>query len=161
MGFKIDVVSEMQLKSNKALSLYDVNTSRHLNRVANMFRNHITKAMKKSGGGRSYKVSKTGQPHTASVRGNPPAIDTGNLSNSFFVMPSSPARLQSSLKTNVHYAKYLEDRTGLNRPFMSKRSKPFQSTVKYANDIAKQISLKVRKIWVFILLIYKQYYIQH
>jgi hypothetical protein len=61
-------------------------------------------------------------------------------------MPSSPARLQSSLKTNVHYAKYLEDRTGLNRPFMSKRSKPFQSTVKYANDIAKQISLKVRKI---------------
>jgi hypothetical protein len=44
---------------------------------------------------------------------------------------------------------------------MSKRSKPFQSTVKYANDIAKQISLKVRKIWVFILLIYKQYYTQH
>ena len=36
---KVDISTEMKLKSNKALSMYEVNAARHLNRVANQFKN--------------------------------------------------------------------------------------------------------------------------
>ena len=143
---KVDVTTQMQLKANKALSLYDVNSARHLNRVANHFRNQIMKAMQKSTGGKIYVVTKSGETHQASVKGNPPAVNTGNLVNSFFVKPASPTNHMASLETNVSYAGRLEDESGLDRPFMSQRSLPFKNTKQFANKIAKDISLNVRKI---------------
>tara|TARA_R100000353_G_scaffold145628_1_gene104484 strand:- start:22 stop:459 length:438 start_codon:yes stop_codon:yes gene_type:complete len=143
---KVDVTTQMQLKTNKAFDLYNINSARHLNRVANHFRNQITKAMQKSTGGNVYIVTKSGKTHQASIRGNPPAVNTGRLVNSFFVKPASPTRLSSSLETNVSYAKFLEDEMNLDRPFMSERSIPFKNTKNYANRIAKDISLNVSKI---------------
>jgi hypothetical protein len=136
----------MQLKANKALDLYDINSSRHLNRVANHFRNQIAKAMHKSTGGRVYKVTKSGKTHRASIKGNPPAVNTGTLVNSFFVKPATPNKLSAQLETKIPYAGHLEDETGLDRPFMSERSVPFKNTKQYAEKIAKDISLNVSKI---------------
>ena len=143
---KVDISTEMKLKSNKALSMYEVNAARHLNRVANQFKNISSVAMHKSSGGRFYKVTKTGKPHQASVKGNPPAKDTGRLINSLFVTPASPTKLSASLSTNVEYAGFLEDKDNLDRPFMSERSQPFQDTKTFAERVAKDISLGVSNI---------------
>ena len=161
MTVKVTVESRIGRNVSKAIDMYEENTARHLNRVANEFRNQITKAMQSSKGGRTYVVTKSGKTHTASVKGNPPAINTGRLVNSFFVKPATRTRNFSSIETKVKYAGYLEDEQGLDRPFMSERSVPFKNTKQYANKMSKDIKLNRAKItWAFILLMYKQYYTQ-
>ena len=146
MSVKVTIESKMNQKISKAVDLYEENTIRHLNRVANHFKNQASKAMRASTGGRTYVVTKSGDTHTASIKGNPPAKDTGNLINSLHVNPATRAKNFSSLETNVKYAGYLEDEQGLDRPFMSKRSIPFKNTKQYANRIAKDIKLNKVKI---------------
>ena len=163
MTVKVKIQSNMRRNVDKAVDMYDENTTRHLNRVANHFKNQIMKGMQRTPkDGITYK--RGGKTHTASSKDNPPAIDTGRLVNSFSVVPSSRARPFSAVQTRVSYANILEQsfaRGGLQRPFMGKESDAFKNTEKYANRIAKDIKLnKVKITWAFILLTYKQYFIQ-
>lgn len=162
MSVKVTIESKMNQKISKAVDLYDENTTRHLNRVANHLRNQILKGMQGTPrDGRTYK--RGNKTHTASSKDNPPAIDTGRLVNSFFIRPATRLKNTSSVETRVSYASILEQsfaRGGLQRPFMGKESDAFKNTKQYANDIAKDIKInKVKISWAFILLTYKQYYI--
>ena len=146
MTVKVKVESKMKQNTDKAMDMYEENTIRHLNRVANHFRNQASKAMRASTGGRTYVVTKDGKTHTASIKGNPPAKNTGNLINSLHVSPATKSRNFSTLETKQKYAGFLEDEQGLDRPFMSERSIPFKNTKQYANRIAKDIKLNKVKI---------------
>ena len=41
MAIKVKVKSKMKQKTDKAMDMYEENTTRHLNRIANHFRNQI------------------------------------------------------------------------------------------------------------------------
>jgi len=147
MTVKVKIQSKMKQKTDKALDLYDVKTAGYLNNVANMFRNHITKNMQSSTGGIIY--VKKGIKHQASLKDNPPAVDTGRLVNSFFIEPATPNKPFSAVQTRVSYANILEQsfaRGGLQRPFMGKESQAFKDTKQYANRKYKDISLGNVKI---------------
>jgi len=163
MTVKVKVESKIKQKTDKALDLYDMKTAGYLNKVANMFRNHIMLGMQQTPkDGKSY--IRGGKVHRASTKDNPPAIDTGRLVNSFFVEPATKNRHFSAVQTRVSYANILEQsfaRGGLQRPFMGEESQAFKDTKQFANKKFKDISLGNIKItWAFILLTYKQYYIQ-
>lgn len=148
MTVKVKIKSDLKAKSKKAINIYEENTLRHLDRVSNMFKNFIVTAMYNSGGGRTYRVSKAKGSkglHTASIKGNPPAVNTNRLVNSIQAFPATKGTFYSRVQTKTEYAKYLEDESGLDRPFMSKRSQPYKEAKKYAEAIAKDISIgKVR-----------------
>lgn len=150
MTVKVTIKSKMKQKTDKALDLYDMRTAGYLNKVANMFRNHIMIGMQRTPkGGRFYKVSKTGKPHQASLKDNPPAVNTGRLVNSFFIELATKNRHFSAVQTRVNYANILEQsfaRGGLQRPFMGKESQAFKDTQKFANKKFKDISLGNIKI---------------
>lgn len=146
MTVKVKVKSKMKQKTDKAMDMYEEKASIHLNNVANMFKNYASKAMRASTGGRTYVVTKDGETHTASIKGNPPAKNTGNLINSLYVEQATPKRLVASLITEQKYAEFLEDEQGLDRPFMSKRSAPYKETKKYAEGKYKDISIGSMKI---------------
>jgi len=148
MSVKVTIESKLNQKISKAVDLYDENTQRHLNRVANHFKNQIMKSMQRTPkDGRTYK--RGAKTHTASSKDNPPAIDTGRLVNSFFIEPATRARHFSAVQTRVSYANILEQsfaRGGLQRPFMGKESDAFKNTKQYANRIAKDIKINKVKI---------------
>lgn len=146
MTVKVKVESKIKQKTDKALDLYDMKTAGYLNKVANMFKNHIMLGMQQTAkGGRVYGKRK----HEASLKDNPPAIDTGTLVNSFFVEIATKKRHFSAVQTRVNYANILEQsfaRGGLQRPFMGKESQAFKDTQKFANKKFKDISLGNIKI---------------
>ena len=106
MTVKVKVKSKMKQKTDKAMDMYEEKASIHLNNVANMFKNYASKAMRASTGGRTYVVTKDGETHTASIKGNPPAKNTGNLINSLYVEQATPKRLVAQLITEQKYAQY-------------------------------------------------------
>ena len=148
MSVKVTIESKLNQKISKAVDLYDENTQRHLNRVANHFKNQIMKSMQRTPkDGRTYK--RGAKTHTASSKDNPPAIDTGRLVNSFFIRPATRLKNTSSVETRVSYASILEQsfaRGGLQRPFMGKESRAFKQTEQYANAKYKDISIGKTKI---------------
>ena len=48
MTVKVKVESKIKQKTDKALDLYDMKTAGYLNKVANMFRNHIMLGMQQT-----------------------------------------------------------------------------------------------------------------
>ncbi len=149
MSVKVTIESKMNQKVSKAVDLYDENTTRHLNRVANHLRNQILKGMQGTPrDGRTYK--RGNKTHTASSKDNPPAIDTGRLVKSYTDLVLVCAfKNTSSVETRVSYASILEQsfaRGGLQRPFMGKESDAFKNTKQYANTIAKDIKINKVKI---------------
>tara|TARA_R100000773_G_scaffold44669_1_gene47212 strand:+ start:1544 stop:1987 length:444 start_codon:yes stop_codon:yes gene_type:complete len=146
MAIKVQVKSKIAKKTDKAVDMYRQKSSIYLNNVANQFKNITSKAMRASTGGRVYVVTKSGKTHTASIKGNPPAKNTGNLIRSLYVERATPQKLVAQLITEQKYAKFLEDKTGLDRPFMSKRSAPYKDTVKFAEKKFKDISIGDLKI---------------
>ena len=146
MTVKVKVESKIKQKTDKALDLYDMKTAGYLNKVANMFKNHIMLGMQQTAkGGRVYGKRK----HMASLKDNPPAIDTGRLVNSFFVELATKHRHFSAVQTRVSYANILEQsfaRGGLQRPFMGKESQAFKDTKQFAEKKFKDISLGNVKI---------------
>ena len=125
--------------TKEAEQLITRNAVRHVNRVANYFRNEITKDMRNTPKTGNTYTKKDGKKHIASSEGNPPAIDTGRLVGSITVRPATAFGKTPTAKvsTNVEYSQYLE--IVYNRPFMSKESKAFNKTRIFANKIAKTI----------------------
>ena len=125
--------------TKEAEQLITRNAVKHVNRVANYFRNEITKDMRNTPKTGNTYTKKDGKKHIASSEGNPPAIDTGRLVGSFTVRPATAFGKTPTAKvsTNVEYSQYLE--MVYNRPFMSKESKAFNKTRIFANKIAKTI----------------------
>jgi hypothetical protein len=125
--------------TKEAEQLITRNAVRHVNRVANYFRNEITKDMRNTPKTGNTYTKKDGKKHIASSEGNPPAIDTGRLVSSITVRPATAFGKTPTAKvsTNVEYSQYLE--MVYNRPFMSKESKAFNKTRIFANKIAKTI----------------------
>ena len=82
--------------------------------------------------------------HFPSKRGNPPAIDTGNLASSIRINPARTIgkNYQASVSTDVEYAESLDNPKLKNRPFMRKGSRPYEATVDYARRIMNQISIR-------------------
>ena len=133
-------ISNTNPKATKeAEQLITRNAVRHVNRVANYFRNEITKDMRNTPKTGNTYTKKDGKKHIASSEGNPPAIDTGRLVGSITVRPATAFGKTPTAKvsTNVEYSQYLE--MVYNRPFMSKESKAFNKTRIFANKIAKTI----------------------
>ena len=125
--------------TKEAEQLITRNAVKHVNRVANYFRNEITKDMRNTPKTGNTYTKKDGKKHIASSEGNPPAIDTGRLVGSITVRPATAFGKTPTAKvsTNVEYSQYLE--IVYNRPFMSKESKAFNKTRIFANKIAKTI----------------------
>ena len=144
---KVEVKSNIEKKISEAVRLYDAHTIRHLNRVANHFRNQIDKSMvstqKQS---KSVKSSVSNDRHFPSKEGFPPAIDSGTLRNSIKIRPATSmggqTKTSAFVMTRVKYAKFLEG--SLNRPFMSENSIAFKNTKQYAEKIARDISIRSR-----------------
>ena len=125
--------------TKEAEQLITRNAVRHVNRVANYFRNEITKDMRNTPKTGNTYTKKDGKKHIASSEGNPPAIDTVRLVSSITVRPATAFGKTPTAKvsTNVEYSQYLE--IVYNRPFMSKESKALNKTRIFANKIAKTI----------------------
>ena len=125
--------------TKEAEQLITRNAVKHVNRVANYFRNEITKDMRNTPKTGNTYTKKDGKKHIASSEGNPPAIDTGRLVGSITVRPATAFGKTPTAKvsTNVEYSQYLE--MVYNRTFMSKESKAFNKTRIFANKIAKTI----------------------
>lgn len=71
-----------------------------------------------------------------SIRGNPPAIDTGRLVSSIRYQPIG--YLTGKVFTNVEYAVYLE--RDLDRKFMSPTTMAYKNTELLAQATAKEIT---------------------
>ena len=142
---KVKIESNIEKKISEAVRLYDAHTIRHLNRVANEFRNQIAKSMRSTPKqSKAVKSSVSNKRHYPSKEGFPPAIDSSRLVNSIMIRPATVmggnTKISSAVMTRVEYAKFLEG--SLNRPFMSENSIAFQNTRQYANKIAKDISIR-------------------
>ena len=150
MSIKVKVTSSIDKQVTEAVRLYNSNTQRHLDRVANNLRNQSVKGIKSTPKvGRQYKRQKGKKLHTASVSPNPPAIDSGRLVNSIFIMRAMPFqtddRHSATVYTNVNYA--LSAELGAKykkRPFLGKESMAYKNTEIYANKIASDISIKTQ-----------------
>ena len=137
----VRISNKISKATKEAEQLITRNAVRHVNRVANYFRNEVMKDMRNTPKtGNTYKRGK--KTHTASSEGNPPAIDTGRLVSSITMRPATAFGKTPTAKvsTNVEYSQYLE--LVYNRPFMSKESKAFDKARIFANKIAKTIMVK-------------------
>jgi len=124
MATKVTVKS-IKPMYKKAMSRYEDNASRFVDRVGLFFVGSVKRAMQQT------PQNITGR----SLKGNTPAIDTGLLVNSISYKRISS--LEGKVFTNVEYAEYLE--MNLDRPFMSKHSVPYINTTRKAQSIAKMI----------------------
>ena len=150
MTVKVTIKSKMKKNTDKAVERYKQNTSIYLNKVGNMFRNHIMLGMQQT--------PRQGEPYTVggktvrrSIKDNPPAVDTGRLKNSFTLQRAMPSmtKQEAQVFTKVSYANILEQsfaRGGLQRPFMGKESQAFKDTKQFAERKFKDISLGNVKI---------------
>jgi len=136
----VKVQSNFAKKADVILKKYQVNASRHVNRVLNNFRRDITMNMRNTPKtGNTYE--RGGKTHTASSAGNPPAIDTGRLVSSITMRPATAFGKTPTAKvsTNVEYSQYLE--LVYNRPFMSKESKAYKQAKAFSRKMAKDIKV--------------------
>jgi len=135
----VKVQSNFAKKADVVLKKYQVNASRHVNRVLNNFRRDITMNMRNTPKtGNTYE--RGGKTHTASSAGNPPAIDTGRLVSSIQTKPSSPSiKPVGKVFTNVEYAQMLE--LYMDRAFMGKESKAYKQAKEFSRKIAKDIKV--------------------
>ena len=126
-------------KADVVLKKYQVNASRHVNRVINNFRRDITMNMRNTPKtGNTYE--RGGKTHTASSAGNPPAIDTGRLVSSIQTKPSSPSiKPVGKVFTNVEYSQMLE--LYMDRAFMGKESKAYKQAKAFSRKMAKDIKV--------------------
>lgn len=90
-------------------------------RIGNLILEQVLRGMAKGHSGRTY--SRGGKTHTASAKGEYPAIDTGDLYNDLQVESSSTNGVAtSSIGTTLEYAEILEGNpagSGI-RPWLSK-----------------------------------------
>lgn len=146
MPMKITVTSSIDKQVKAGVELYDRNTQRHLDRIANHLRNQVLKGMKQTRKQSEPSKFVDDKPHYPSVAGYPPAIDTGRLINSIHVMRAMPFSNQdghsASVQSNVSYAYALEEGIFFEaRPFMASESQAYKNTKQYANKIASDISI--------------------
>ena len=120
--------------------MYEDNTIRHLNRVANRFKNAIQISMKKT--------PKTGfvrdDGHITSSAPNPPAVDSGILWGSIKVNPAGKTRKFSSVSTDIDYGARLQ--LIYQRNFMGKNSPARNDALAFANRIGKDIKIRKTKV---------------
>ena len=135
----VKVQSNFAKKADVVLKKYQVNASRHVNRVLNTFRRDITLGMRNTPKtGNSYK--RGGKTHVSSSAGNPPAIDTTRLVSSIQIKPSSPSiKPVGKVFTNVEYSQMLE--LFMDRPFMGKESKAYKQAKAFSRKMAKDIKV--------------------
>ena len=135
----VKVQSNFAKKADVVLKKYQVNASRHVNRVLNNFRRDITMNMRNTPKtGNTYE--RGGKTHTASSAGNPPAIDTGRLVSSIQTKPSSPSiKPVGKVFTNVEYSQMLE--LYMDRAFIGKESKAYKQAKAFSRKIAKDIKV--------------------
>ena len=136
----VKVQSNFAKNAETILKKYQVNASRHVNRVLNTFRRDITMNMRNTPKTGNVYPRGTSEPHIASSAGNPPAIDTSLLVNSIQIKPSSPSiKPVGKVFTNVEYAQMLE--LYMDRPFMGKESKASQQAKAFSRKMAKDIKV--------------------
>tara|TARA_R110001592_G_scaffold86362_3_gene254817 strand:+ start:6954 stop:7427 length:474 start_codon:yes stop_codon:yes gene_type:complete len=138
-GITISMFSNIEKNVKKAEKLYQLNASRHVNRVATNFRNDIMRGMQQTPkDGREYPRGK--KTHVASSSGNPPAIDTGRLINSITTrLATAGNQPTATVMSNMDYSARLE--LVLDRPFMGDESIAYNKARIFANKIAKQVSI--------------------
>ena len=136
----IKVESNFAKKADVVLKKYQVNASRHVNRVLNTFKRDIQLGMRNTPKTGNVYPRGTSEPHIASSAGNPPALDTSRLVNSIQIKPSSPSiKPVGKVFTNVEYAQMLE--LYMDRPFMGKESKAYQQAKAFSKKMAKDIKV--------------------
>lgn len=135
----VKVESNFAKNADVILKKYQVNASRHVNRVLNTFKRDIQLGMRNTPKtGNTYE--RGGKTHIASSAGNPPAMDTSRLVNSIQIKPSSPSiKPVGKVFTNVEYAQMLE--LYMDRPFMGKESKAYQQAKAFSRKMAKDIKV--------------------
>ena len=135
----VKVQSNFAKNADTILKKYQVNASRHVNRVLNNFRRDITMNMRNTPKtGNTYE--RGGKTHIASSAGNPPAIDTGRLVSSIQTKPSSPSiKPVGKVFTNVEYSQMLE--LYMDRAFMGKESKAYKQAKAFSRKMTKDIKV--------------------
>ena len=138
-GITISMFSNIEKNTKNAEKLYQLNASRHVNRVATNFRNDIMRGMQQTPkDGREYPRGK--KTHVASSAGNPPAIDTGRLINSITTrLATAGNQPTATVMSNMDYSARLE--LVLDRPFKGDESIAYNKARIFANKIAKQVSI--------------------
>ena len=143
---KVTVTSSIHRQTTEAMKLYNSNTQRHLDRVANYLRTHILRGMKfTSKQSVGYSRGKGKRLHYPSVVGHPPAEDTGRLMNSIHIRKTSMQGdiYSTSVFTNLWYAINLEQGNMVGkRPFMGEESQAFKNADQFAKSLASDISIK-------------------
>lgn len=143
MTLSVQVSTNIDKNIKQADELYTQNAVRHINRVANFFRNAVLLSMQQTRTRSDDPVIRGGVEHFPSEPGNPPAIDTGTLANSIKVKPANKLqnnRFSATIETAVEYARLLEEFK--NRPFMGKGSIGYTKSSIFAKKIQNQISIK-------------------
>ena len=136
----IKVESNFAKNADVILRKYQVNATRHVNRVLNTFKRDIQLGMKNTPKtGNTYE--RGGKTHIASSAGNPPAMDTSRLVSSIQIKPSTPSiKPVGKVFTNVEYSQMLE--LYMDRPFMGKESKAYQQAKAFSKKMSKDIKVK-------------------
>lgn len=115
---RMEINASNQLEEAKDRCTLKVTTQMKIRgvRAANELRNASNLVLRGQRHGRVYKVPHTKRHYTASAPGEPPAVRTGVLRQSF--MPRSKAYqehgcyvVESSIYSNVKYAKWLDEGT--------------------------------------------------
>lgn len=138
-GISVKMFSNIDKNVKNAEKLYQLNASRHVNRVATNFRNDIMRGMQQTPrDGREYPRGK--KTHVASSAGNPPAIDTGRLINAITTkLATAGNQPTAQVWSNMDYSARLE--LVLDRPFMGDESIAYNKARIFANKIVKQVSI--------------------
>ena len=138
-GISIKIFSNIEQNIKKAEKLYQLNASRHINRVATNFRNDIMRGMQQTPkDGKEYPRGR--KTHIASSAGNPPAIDTGRLINAITTkLATAGDNPFAQVWSNMDYSARLE--LVMDRPFMGSESLAYDKARVFANKIVKQVSI--------------------
>ncbi len=139
MSIKVKVKNNIKTKTQNAISMYENNARRHLNRVANEFKNKIQLSMVNTP--KLGSVREDG--HVASIAPNPPAVDTGILSGSIRVKPAL-RDLVATVLTDVDYAARLQ--LVLQRNFMGKGAPARKDVTAFSKKMLKDMKIGKARI---------------
>ncbi len=133
LTFKIDTSG-----LEKLISQEPAKVDAWLRGVANEIKSDVILSFGTSPAGRKYKRGK--KYHVASVKGNPPNVDTGTLKNSLNVQPMGA--LSYEIRVGTEYAQYLEEGTDkmAARPFFAPVLKAWEG--KLEDDAKRNLGLE-------------------
>lgn len=138
MSVSVRIINKLPRRNREVKRKYENNAQRYVDSISQFFKNEVQRSFTFAKTGKTYKKTKAKKNHIASAVGEAPAVDTSDLTKSMDLRKLS--RFVAKVSANVDYAETLED---MDRPFMSKTSHAYRTTVNMAKKMINLLKVRV------------------